>query len=95
MPFLKNLKAIAWNSQFSPELTCGEKEKLNNELCNVIVDKNRYEKVMHFKNDNAAIKNMRKNVIQVFVRVTKTWFQTWKLFCQIHLMNIFFLRLST
>ena len=43
------------------QLTCDEKEKLKNELCNETVDKKRYEQVMYFRNDNAAIANMRKN----------------------------------
>ena len=44
------------------QLNCDEKEKLKNELCNIIVENKRYEQVMHFKSDNAAIKNMRKNI---------------------------------
>ena len=56
MSFVKNLKVIAWN------LTCDEKEKLRNEVWNVILDKKRYEQVMQFRNDNAAIKNMKKNM---------------------------------
>ena len=48
------------------QLTCDEKEKLKNELCNVIVGKTWYEQVMHFKNDNAAIKNLRKNINSSF-----------------------------
>ena len=48
------------------QLTCDEKEKLKNELCNVIVDKTSYEQAMHFKNCNAAIQNMRKNINSSF-----------------------------
>ena len=48
------------------QLTCDEKEKLKNELCNVIVGKTWYEQVMHFKNDNAAIQNLRKNINSSF-----------------------------
>ena len=48
------------------QLTCNEKEKLKNELCNVIVDKKSYEQVTHSENDNAAIKNMRKNIDSSF-----------------------------
>ena len=44
------------------QVTCDEKEKLRNEVWNVILDKKRYKQVMQFRNDNAAIKNMRKNI---------------------------------
>ena len=89
MSFVKNLKVIAWN------LTCDEKEKLRNEVWNVILDKKRYEQVMQFRNDNAAIKNMKRILIHVCVLVTKTWFETLILFCQIHSMKIFFVKLLT
>ena len=48
------------------QLTYDEKEKLKNELCNVLVDKKRYEQVMHIRNNNAPIKNMRKNIDSSF-----------------------------
>ena len=81
------------------QLTCNEKEKLKNELCNVIVDKKSYEQVTHSENDNAAIKNMRKNIDSSFCSRDKNLVSNIlsisKLFCQIQLMKTFFLKLST
>ena len=77
------------------QLTCDEKEKLKNELCNVIVDKKRYEQVIRFKNHNAAIKNMRKNIDSSFSSRDKNLVSNMEIICQIHLMKFFFLRLST
>ena len=77
------------------QLTCDGKEKLKNELCNIIVDKQRYEQVMHFKNDNAAVKNMRKSIDSSFCSRDKNLVSNMEIILSDSFNEDFFLRLST
>ena len=77
------------------QLTCDEKEKLKNKLCTVIVDKKRYEQVIHFKNENVAIKNMRKNIDSNFCSRDKNLVSNMEIILSDSFNEDFFFRLTT